>query len=203
MLLPCFRHLHLLLFSLLLATPLVFSAHEAHTDEDAKYAQAQEQARKFFSATGSASHTNNWAVLVCASRYWFNYRVSALPFHLLDCVANLWPVSAHGQYAWDVRSYHSACCQSRVAQSITYRYRTVKRLGVPDSNIILMLADDMACNTRNKAPGSVYANSKHLLDLYGDNIEVDYRGYEVTVENVIRVLTGGYLPSLSLRCAVD
>jgi phosphatidylinositol glycan class K len=22
-------------------------------------------------------HTNNWAVLVCASRYWFNYRVRA------------------------------------------------------------------------------------------------------------------------------
>ena len=21
-----------------------------------------------------AKHTNNWAVLVCASRYWFNYR---------------------------------------------------------------------------------------------------------------------------------
>lgn len=129
----------------------MFSAHEAHTDEDAKYAQAQEQARKFFSATGSASHTNNWAVLVCASRYWFNYR------HMANTLG---------------------------------MYRTVKRLGVPDSNIILMLADDMACNTRNKAPGSVYANSKHLLDLYGDNIEVDYRGYEVTVENVIRVLTG-------------
>lgn len=27
---------------------------------------------------GSTSgHTNNWAVLVCASRYWFNYRVSS------------------------------------------------------------------------------------------------------------------------------
>lgn len=25
-------------------------------------------------ATGGR-HTNNWAVLVCASRYWFNYRV--------------------------------------------------------------------------------------------------------------------------------
>ena len=23
----------------------------------------------------SSGHTNNWAVLVCASRYWFNYRV--------------------------------------------------------------------------------------------------------------------------------
>jgi len=22
-----------------------------------------------------SAHTNNWAVLVCASRYWFNYRV--------------------------------------------------------------------------------------------------------------------------------
>jgi phosphatidylinositol glycan class K len=70
------------------------------------------------------------------------------------------------------------------------RYRTVKRLGIPDSNIILMLADDVACNARNKFPGSVYANSGRHLDLYGDNIEVDYRGYEVTVENFIRVLTG-------------
>jgi len=53
-----------------------------------------------------------------------------------------------------------------------------------------MLADDTACNSRNKFPGSVYANAGRRLDLYGDNIEVDYRGYEVTVENFIRVLTG-------------
>jgi hypothetical protein len=26
--------------------------------------------------------------------------------------------------------------------------------------------------------------------VYGDDVEVDYRGYEVTVENLIRVLTG-------------
>ncbi len=71
-----------------------------------------------------------------------------------------------------------------------HRYRTVKRLGIPDSNIILMLADDVACNARNKFPGCVYANAGRNLDLYGDNIEVDYRGYEVTVENFIRVLTG-------------
>lgn len=70
------------------------------------------------------------------------------------------------------------------------RYRTVKRLGIPDSNIILMLADDAACNARNKFPGCVYSSSAKTLDLYGDNIEVDYRGYEVTVENFLRVLTG-------------
>ena len=27
-----------------------------------------------------STHTNNWAVLVCASRYWFNYRVSVCQF---------------------------------------------------------------------------------------------------------------------------
>lgn len=64
---------------------------------------------------------------------------------------------------------------------------------MPDSNIILMLADDMACNPRNKFPATVYANPGQLLDLYGDNIEVDYRGYEVTVANFIRVLTGKFI----------
>ncbi|KAK6527819.1 glycosylphosphatidylinositol anchor biosynthesis [Orbilia ellipsospora] len=68
-------------------------------------------------------------------------------------------------------------------------YRTVKRLGIPDSQIILMLSDDVACNPRNTFPGTVYNNADRAIDLYGDNIEVDYRGYEVTVENFIRLLT--------------
>ncbi|XP_027062146.1 uncharacterized protein [Coffea arabica] len=96
-------------------------------------------------------HTNNWAVLVCTSRFWFNYRHMANTLSL---------------------------------------YRTVKRLGIPDERIILMLADDMACNARNKYPAQVFNNENHRLNLYGDNVEVDYRGYEVTVENFLRVLMG-------------
>jgi phosphatidylinositol glycan class K len=69
-------------------------------------------------------------------------------------------------------------------------YRTIKRLGIPDSNIILMLADDAACNPRNSFPAAVYASSGRKLDLYGEGIEVDYRGYEVTVESFLRLLTG-------------
>ncbi|KAF9011731.1 peptidase C13 family-domain-containing protein [Cyathus striatus] len=114
----------------------------------------------FYSKNGTTSisgHTNNWAVLVCTSRYWFNYR------HMANTLG---------------------------------MYRTVKRLGIPDSNIILMLADDSSCNLRNKFPGSVYANPGRQLDLYGDNVEVDYRGYEVTVENFIRALTGRVDPSI-------
>ncbi|KAJ7206999.1 peptidase C13 family-domain-containing protein [Mycena haematopus] len=142
-------HLVLLLFSwtwgILAATP----SHEEIVDD-------------FFSKNGTpggstSNHTNNWAVLVCSSRYWFNYR------HMANALG---------------------------------MYRTVKRLGIPDSNIILMLADDAACNARNRFAGSVYANPGRGLDLYGDNIEVDYRGYEVTVENFIRVLTGRMEPSV-------
>ncbi|KAI8642990.1 peptidase C13 family-domain-containing protein [Parasitella parasitica] len=112
----------------------------------------KEQVEGFFSQGG---HTNNWAVLVCTSRFWFNYR--------------------------------------HVANTLSM-YRTVKRLGIPDSNIILMLADDVSCNPRNKYPATVYNNANRLLDLYGDNVEVDYRGYEVTVENFIRMLTGRVSP---------
>ncbi|KAH8832415.1 peptidase C13 family-domain-containing protein [Flagelloscypha sp. PMI_526] len=104
----------------------------------------------------SAAHTNNWAVLVSPSRYWFNYR------HMSNALG---------------------------------MYRTVKQLGIPDSNIILMLADDAACNPRNSATGSVFASPGRTMDLYGENVEVDYRGYEVTVENFIRVLTGRVDPT--------
>ncbi|KAI9292392.1 phosphatidylinositol glycan precursor [Neoconidiobolus thromboides FSU 785] len=103
---------------------------------------------KFISSTKS-KHTNNWAVIVSASRFWFNYR------HLSSAIGI---------------------------------YRTVKRLGIPDSNIILMLADDIACNPRNKFPGQVFRDTNDE-DLYGNDIEVDYKGYDVTVENFVRVLT--------------
>uniref|UniRef100_A0A182N4P9 GPI-anchor transamidase n=1 Tax=Anopheles dirus TaxID=7168 RepID=A0A182N4P9_9DIPT len=99
----------------------------------------------------SSSHTNNWAVLVDTSRFWFNYR------H----IANVLSV-----------------------------YRSVKRLGIPDSQILLMVADDMACNARNPRPATVFNNAKQHINVYGSDVEVDYRGYEVTVENFVRLLTG-------------
>ncbi|KAK9898650.1 hypothetical protein P389DRAFT_185161 [Cystobasidium minutum MCA 4210] len=111
-----------------------------------------------------ADSINNWAVLVCTSRYWFNYR------HMANTLG---------------------------------MYRTVKRLGIPDSNIILMLADDVACNPCNSFPGKVYANSGRHLDLYGDSIEVDYRNYEVSVESFIRLLTGRTSPDTPVSKRLD
>lgn len=73
-------------------------------------------------------------------------------------------------------------------------YHTIKRLGVPDSQIILMLADDAACNSRNARPGQII-NEARGANLYGDNVEVDYRGDEVSVENFLRLLSGRHTPS--------
>lgn len=53
-----------------------------------------------------------------------------------------------------------------------------------------MIADDMACNPRNPTPATVFNNANQNIDVYGDDVEVDYRGYEVTVENFVRLLTG-------------
>uniref|UniRef100_A0A5F8GM00 GPI-anchor transamidase n=1 Tax=Monodelphis domestica TaxID=13616 RepID=A0A5F8GM00_MONDO len=112
----------------------------------------QGQAEQLF----RSGHTNNWAVLVCTSRFWFNYR--------------------------------------HVANTLSV-YRSVKRLGIPDSHIVLMLADDMACNSRNPKPATVFSHKNMELNVYGDDVEVDYRSYEVTVENFLRVLTGRVPPS--------
>lgn len=53
-----------------------------------------------------------------------------------------------------------------------------------------MLSDDVACSARNSFPGTVFANKDRGLDLYGERVEVDYRGYEVSVESFMRLLTG-------------
>ena len=78
-------------------------------------------------------------------------------------------------------------------------YHTVKKLGIPDSHIILMLGDDVPCNVRNLLPATLYNNQNHSLNLYGDDVEVDYRGYDVTVENFLRLLTGRQEPGTPAR----
>lgn len=101
--------------------------------------------------TSSQKITNNWAVLVSSSKYWYNYR-------------------------------HAA--------NVLSIYRSIKRLGVDDSHIILMLADDLACDPRNPWPGTIFNNMQHQINVYGNDAQVDYRGDEVTQENFLRLLTG-------------
>lgn len=96
---------------LYLALLLVILAAGGHIPRPARAAPAP--ARRGAPRARGGNHTSNWAVLVCTSSYWYNYR--------------------------------------HMANSLSI-YRTVRRLGIPDSNIILMLADDVACNARNPYP---------------------------------------------------
>jgi GPI-anchor transamidase subunit K len=48
----------------------------------------------------------------------------------------------------------------------------------------------MPCNPRNPFPAKVFNNQNHQLNIYGENVEVDYRGYEVSVTNFLRILSG-------------
>ena len=103
------------------------------------------------------NNNNNHAILVDASRFWFNYR------HAANTLAV---------------------------------YKTIKRFGIPDENIILMVADDYACNSRNVRPGEVFTDdSGYENNVYTEDIEVDYRGDEVTPANVLKVLLDAHYDS--------
>lgn len=94
--------------------------------------------------------SNNWAILIDTSAYWFNYR-------------------------------H--------ASNILGIYQQIKSRGIPDSQIILMVAEDVACNARNVFPGTVVNNELSRENLMDGGVEIDYRGAEVSVDNLIRLLT--------------
>lgn len=67
---------------------------------------------------------------------------------------------------------------------------SARSLGVPDTHIILMLADDAACNPRNPQRPSMFYHPNHMLELYDDDVQVDYRGQAVTVAALLELLTG-------------
>jgi len=72
-------------------------------------------------------------------------------------------------------------------------YHLLKRGGMTDDNIILMLADDIPCNMRNKYRGKIFPRGIDNIDLM-EGVEIDYTGTDVTVDAFMRVLLGRHLP---------
>ncbi len=64
------------------------------------FGSKEDVVREFFANNGDSTptgstHTNNWAVLVCASKYWFNYRVRVVILwprrQINECIRSIWP----------------------------------------------------------------------------------------------------------------
>lgn len=69
-------------------------------------------------------------------------------------------------------------------------YTVLRDNGIPDDNIILMLADEIPTNPRNPHKNGMFAEGRDRRSLYNASVEIDYRGDEVTVHNLRRVLLG-------------
>jgi phosphatidylinositol glycan class K len=64
-------------------------------------------------------------------------------------------------------------------------YDILKANGVPDSQIILMLADEYATNARNPRKNGMYASGVTGPTWYSNETEIDFRGSDVTVQNFL------------------
>jgi phosphatidylinositol glycan class K len=70
-------------------------------------------------------------------------------------------------------------------------YSTAKQLGMPDERILLLTAENVACNPRNPKLPLVYSSSAHSApNLLSNCPEIDYKGTDVSAESFFRLLTG-------------
>mmetsp|Transcript_18372 Transcript_18372/g.27225 ORF Transcript_18372/g.27225 Transcript_18372/m.27225 type:complete len:329 (+) Transcript_18372:29-1015(+) len=96
-----------------------------------------------------SNHTSNHAVILSASRFWFNYR--------------------------------------HVANALSI-YSLVKKHGIPDKNIILLLADEIPGNPRNPFKNKIFTGGQSSL--FDASTQIDYRGEDVTVDALRKAMLG-------------
>ena len=78
-------------------------------------------------------------------------------------------------------------------------YRYLRRAGIADDHILLMLPDNYACNARNVFPGKIYRNTEHLESIFegagcASDLEVDVSGEALNVGRIFSVLRGRHTP---------
>jgi len=69
-------------------------------------------------------------------------------------------------------------------------YEIYRQNGIPDENIILMIADEYAVNARNPYKNRMHSEGIHRTGWYNNRTEIDYRGSDVTVQMFMDALLG-------------
>mmetsp|Transcript_32313 Transcript_32313/g.58642 ORF Transcript_32313/g.58642 Transcript_32313/m.58642 type:complete len:441 (-) Transcript_32313:159-1481(-) len=104
-------------------------------------------------------------------------------FLVLPCVATAakWAVIAAGSKGfYNYRHQADAC----------HAYQLMRKSGIPEENVILMMQDDVANSTENPFPGKLFNQpGDSPPDVYA-GCKIDYKGDIVTAELFMKVLTG-------------
>jgi len=95
-----------------------------------------------------------------------------------------WAVIVAGSNGFDNYRHHADVCHS---------YHIASKWGIPNSQIITMMYDDVASDPSNPFPGKLFnkptASGTSGVDVY-HNCQKDYTGQSVTAANFIKVITG-------------
>ena len=116
------------------------------------------------------------------SRFWFNYRHVANVLSVYRSVKRLGIPDSQVALLELIICLHESSRSSLITfKSPLFHITQTKKLHYMcslnylkqcDLQIILMVADDMACNPRNPRPGTVFNNANQNINVYGDDVEV-------------------------------
>ncbi|XP_050426906.1 legumain-like [Adelges cooleyi] len=90
-----------------------------------------------------------------------------------------WVVLVAGSNGWENYGHQA---------DVAHAYQVVRRNGIPEENIIVMMANDVVNHINNPAPGTLI-NKPNGKDVY-KGIKIDYEGYNITKDNFLSVLKG-------------
>ncbi|KAL3138308.1 hypothetical protein ABBQ32_006119 [Trebouxia sp. C0010 RCD-2024] len=91
----------------------------------------------------------------------------------------IWALLIAGSGGWGNYRHQADVCHA---------YQILRHGGLPEENIVVMMADDIATSPSNPHPGQVF-NRPGGPDVY-DGVPIDYRGPDVTADNFLSVLAG-------------
>lgn len=90
-----------------------------------------------------------------------------------------WALIVAGSNGWDNYRHQADACHA---------YQIMKKNGIPEDHIVLMMYDDLAQNPSNPTKGKII-NHPNGPDVYG-GVKIDYKGEDVTPKNFLAVLSG-------------
>jgi len=119
--------------------------------------------------------------MVCGYGYLALSLALGLATSIEQDAGSMWAVIAVGSSGFFNYRHHADGCHA---------YHVLRKGGVPASNIIVMMQDDVASDPANPFPGKLFNKpGDDAVDVY-EGCNIDYRGAIVTADLFLKVITG-------------